>query len=89
MHRSRHLTLIKTMLAAILVYTAISFHLPLVPEGDVQDLHDFRVDWHRSHAWREIFGGLEESAAFPTSWWIMRDGFQITGSRSFAMAVAQ
>jgi hypothetical protein len=57
MHMSGRLTLIKMMLAVIPIYTVISFHLPLVPEGDVQDFHGFPLDGHRGHARREMPGG--------------------------------
>jgi hypothetical protein len=57
MHMSGRLTLIKMTSAVIPIYTVISFHLPLVPEGDVQDFHGFPLDGHRGHARREMPGG--------------------------------
>jgi hypothetical protein len=60
MHQSGRLTLIKTTLVVIPVYTAMSFHLPLVPQGHDKDLQSVLVDRHEGYPWREVSGSLDQ-----------------------------
>jgi hypothetical protein len=46
MHYNGHLTLINTTLASTSVYTTISFHFPLVAQGDAKDLQSIPLDRH-------------------------------------------
>jgi hypothetical protein len=92
MHCSGRLTLIKTTLAAISVYSAISHAFPSwvlkaftnpswVLKAFTKIFHSLSMIRIRFSSWRQMSRGVGQSAMPARAWWLVRSGSQANGAR--------